>query len=151
MSQYGGVLMKTIKLLGINSLNSLSISFFDEKRQRLRTGKSEMGWRIHKIRKLIRWWRYSDCSKNFRPTSAKISDRNNPKNFIGSTELHENLKKMQPQWLKLLKWLHQHQNSIRRTYTVLTLPTITHYVRRIINSRLFRSVFLDFLQNFFST
>ena len=43
------------------------------------------------------------------------------------------------------------QNSIRRPLTVQMLPTITHYVRRIINSRLFRSVFLDFLQNFFAT
>ena len=41
------------------------------------------------------------------------------------------------------------QNSIRPPLTVQMLPTITHYVRRIINSRLFRSVFLDFLQNFF--
>ena len=43
------------------------------------------------------------------------------------------------------------QNSIRRSLTVHILPTISHYVRRIVNSRLFRSVFLDFLQKFFST
>ena len=43
------------------------------------------------------------------------------------------------------------QNSIRRSLTVQILPTVTHYVRTIINSRLFRSVFLHFLQNFFST
>ena len=43
------------------------------------------------------------------------------------------------------------QNSIKWTHKVQTSQTITHYVRRIINSRLFRSVFLDFLQKFFST